>query len=81
MVCGAQKLSYEELINIDDDWIEDGSIFEKVKAENFAHGLPIFYAESEGSEYYTVEYKDGSKLRVHVDELEHYAGPPNPSDC
>lgn len=57
---------------IDDDTFAKG-LHEKVKAENFAAGLPIFYQEDENDmdcQWYTVEYPDGTKKRVHVDELE-----------
>lgn len=57
---------------IDDTTFAKG-LHEKVKAENFAAGLPIFYQEDENDlscEWYIVEYPNGDKQRVHEDDLD-----------
>lgn len=55
----------------DEEFAKD--LHEKVKSKNFAAGVPIFYQEDEDDpncQWYIVEYPDGDKKRVHVDDLD-----------
>ena len=55
----------------DEEFAKD--LHEKVKSKNFAAGVPISYQEDEDDpncQWYIVEYPDGDKKRVHVDDLD-----------
>ena len=55
----------------DEEFAKD--LHEKVKAKNFAAGVPIVYQEDEDDmdcEWYIVEYPNGDKKRVHVEDLD-----------
>lgn len=57
-----------DIIN-DDEFAKD--LGAKVKADQFAAGLPYVYQEDDDMdcEWYILEYSDGTKKRVHASDL------------
>ena len=66
------KYTPDPLDEIDDEEFAK-DLHEKVKAKHFAAGVPICYQEDDDDmdcEWYILEYPDGTKKRVHVDDLD-----------
>ena len=56
-----------------DDELFANDLHKKVKADQFAAGLPIVYQEDDtdmNCEWYILEYADGTRKRIHQNDLD-----------